>query len=138
MRTRSRPLSLWILLLALGQLSVRALIGGTALLVAPSGELVGLSVRPLDSTPVENFFLPGLVLVVLFGLTSSFVCYGLLTRRRWAWPGAIGVALALLVWVVVEVVVGFSRPTIYLNVGTAVGIVGVALYPAVRSDLRDS
>ena len=134
MRIRSRPVSLWLLLLLLGQLSVRALIGGTALLVAPSGKLVGLSTGPLDSTPVKDFFLPGLILFALFGLASSFVCYGLFTRRRWAWSGAIGVALALLVWVIVEVVVGFSRPTVYLNIGTAIAIVGAALHPAVRSD----
>ncbi|QKG94249.1 hypothetical protein EXE43_19895 [Halorubrum sp. SS5] len=64
---------------------------------------------------------------------SSIVCYGLYTRRRWARPGAIVVALALLVWVAV----GFSRPTVYLNVATAVGVLGVALSSAVRADLRN-
>ncbi|MDB2240309.1 hypothetical protein SAMN06266787_102300 [Halorubrum ezzemoulense] len=137
MSVRGRPISFWLLLLLLGQLSVRALAGGTALLVAPSGELVGLSTGPLDNAPIENFLLPGFALFLVFGLASSVVCYGLYTRRRWAWSGAIGVALALLVWVVVEVAVGFARPTRYLNVATAVGIAGVALSPAVRADRRD-
>ena len=137
MNVRGRPISFWLLLLLLGQLSVRALAGGTALLVAPSGELVGLPTGPLDNAPFENFLLPGFALFLVFGLVSAIVCYGLYTRRAWARPGAIGVALALLVWVVVEVVVGFSRPTLYLNVATAIGVAGTALSPAVRTDLRD-
>ncbi|OYR79432.1 hypothetical protein DJ84_17940 [Halorubrum ezzemoulense] len=137
MRLRGRRVSFWLLLLLLGQLTVRALVGGTALLIVPSGELVGLPAGPLDNAPIENFILPGLALFLLFGVVSSIVCYGLYTRRRWARPGAIGVALALLVWVAVEVAVGFSRPTVYLNVATAVGVLGVALSPTVRADLRD-
>jgi len=137
MNVRGRPISFWLLLLLLGQLSVRALAGGTALLVAPSGELVELPTGPLDNAPFENFLLPGFALFLVFGLVSSIVCYGLYTRRTWARPGAIGVALALLVWVIVEVVVGFSRPTLYLNVATAIGVAGTALSPAVRTDLRD-
>jgi len=95
MSVRGRPISFWLLLLLLGQLSVRALAGGTALLVSPSGELVGLPTGPLNNAPIENFLLPGLALFLVFGLGSSVVCYGLYTRRRWAWSGAIGVALAL-------------------------------------------
>jgi hypothetical protein len=45
--------------------------------------------------------------------------------------------VALLAWVVVEVALGFARPTVSLNVGTAVGIGGVALHPAARHDSRD-
>ena len=137
MSVRGRPVSFWLLLLLLGQLSVRALAGGTALLVSPSGELVGLPTGPLNNAPIENFLLPGLALFLVFGLGSSVVCYGLYTRRRWAWSGAIGVALALLVWVVIEVAVGFARPTLSLNVATAVSIAGAALSPAVRADTRD-
>ena len=138
MTVRSRPLSFWLLVLLLGQLSVRASLGGVALLVAPSGTLVGLPAGPLDNTPVGNFLVPGLVLLLLFGLLPSFVCYGLYTRRQWAWPAAITVALALLTWVIIEVAVGFSRSTIYLNLGTTIGIVAGALHPAVRRDQRDA
>ncbi|WP_206750408.1 hypothetical protein, partial [Halorubrum sp. SS7] len=65
--------------------------------MTPSGELVGPPTGPLDNAPIENFLLPGFVLRLVFGLVSSIVCYKLYTRRRWARPGAIGVALALLV-----------------------------------------
>lgn len=138
MLVRSRPLSIWVLILLLGQLSVRAFAGGGALLVAPSGTLVGLPTGPLRSTPFSDFFVPGLVLLLVFGVLPASVCYGLYAHRRWAWSGAITVALALLVWITVEVAVGFSRPTFYLNLGTAIAIGGVAAYPAVRRDLRST
>ncbi|MDY6818405.1 MAG: hypothetical protein SVG88_07065 [Halobacteriales archaeon] len=136
MSWRDRPRSFWLLILLVGQLAVRAFVGGTALVVVPSGRLIGLSTVPLDNTPFRTFFMPGLVLLLAFGVTPVVVCYGLYTNRWWAWPAVIIVALALLVWVIVEVAVGFARPTVFLNLGTAVGMLGVAMYPAVRHDLR--
>ncbi|WP_435186473.1 hypothetical protein [Halobellus sp. EA9] len=99
-----------------------------------SGKIVGLSSAPLDGTPFENFLVPGLILFVVFGLVPAVVCYGLYTRRRWGWTTSVGVAVAMLVWVFVEVVVGFDRPTIYLNLATAGAIVVIAVHPAVRHD----
>ncbi|MEF8915725.1 hypothetical protein [Natronomonas sp.] len=138
MQARGRPLSLWLLILLLGQLSVRAFVGGGALLVAPSSTLVGLPTEPLESTPFSDFFVPGLVLLPVFGLLPAGVCYGLYANRVWAWPAAVTVSVALLLWIIVEIAVGLSRPTIYLNLGTAIGIGGVAMYPAVRRDLRST
>jgi hypothetical protein len=138
MAVRDRPLSLWLLILLLGQLSGRAFVGGAALLLAPSGTIVGVSTDPLENTPVSDFFVPGLVLVLVFGMVPAGVCYGLVMNRWWAWPAAITVALTLLVWIIIEIAVGFSRPTIYLNLGTAIGICGVAMYPPVRRDLRST
>lgn len=138
MSIRGRSLSFWLLILLLGQLSVRAVVGGGALLVAPSGRLVGLPTGPLDSTPFSDFFLPGLVLFLAFGVAPATVCYGLYTGRRWAWPAAIAVALALLLWISIEVSVGFSRPTVYLNLGTAIGIGLIATYSTVRREFRST
>jgi hypothetical protein len=119
MKFRGRPARLWVLLVALGQLSVRASVGGAALLIAPSGELIGLSLVPLDGTLFRDFLVPGITLFVVFGLVPVVVCYAVYTRRQWGWFASVGVAVALVVWVIVEVTVGFDRPTIYLNLGTA-------------------
>lgn len=136
MRLRGRPLVTWILLAVLGQLSLRALVGGGALLVVPSGALVGLSTGLLEGTPFADFLVPGLVLLVCFGAVPVAVCYALYTRRRWGWPAAVGVAIALVGWLAVQGAIGYDRPTIYLNLGTAVAIVVLALHPAVRYDHR--
>jgi len=137
LRVRGRPAILWVLLAVLGQLAVRAAIGGVALLMAPSGEIVGLSSAPLDRTPFGDFLIPGVILLVVFGLTPAVVCYALYTRRRWGWTTSVALAVAMLVWVFVEVVVGFDRPTIFLNFVTAGAILVLAVHPAVRHDRPD-
>ncbi|MCU4718085.1 hypothetical protein [Halapricum hydrolyticum] len=138
MRVGGRPAILWVLLAVLGQLAVRAVIGGVALLMAPSGEIVGLSSVPLDRTPFGDFLVPGIILFVVFGLVPAVVCYALYTRRRWGWTSSVGVAVAMLIWVLVEVAAGFDRPTIYLNLATAGAIVVLAVHPAVRQDRSDA
>lgn len=138
MRVHGRPAILWVLLAALGQLSGRALFGGVALLMAPSGEIVRLSSAPFDGTPFENFLVPGLILFVVFGLVPAVVCYALYTRRRWGWTASVGVAVAMLVWVLVEVTIGFDRPTIYLNLVTGGAILVLAVHPSVRHDRPDT
>jgi len=102
------------------------------LLMAPSGGIVGLSTAPLDEAPFGDFLVPGVVLLGMFGLVPAVVCYTLYTRRRWGWLASVGVAVALLIWVLVEVAIGFDRPTIYLNLGTAGAILVLASRPSVR------
>lgn len=132
MRPHGRSLYRWTLLTVLGQLSIRAVVGGGALLVAPSGRIVGLSTVPLNATPFENFLVPGLVLVVLFGLVPAVACYAIYAGRWWGWLASLAVASTLLVWILVEVAVGFDRPTIYVNLGTT----GAILLLTSRSSIR--
>lgn len=127
-----RPTALWLLLVVLGQLSVRALVGGAALVLAPDGRLVGLSTSPLAGTPFGDFLVPGLVLFVGFGVVPAAACYGLSTRRPWGPLAAGGVAVALCGWLAVEWLVGFHRPTLAVNLGTAVAILVLASRPSVR------
>ena len=96
MMIRERPAVLWALLVTLGQLSARALIGGAALLLAPSGRLGGLSPVPLVGTVLADFFVPGLVLFVVFGLGSAVTSYGLYARRGWGWLAGVAIAGGLL------------------------------------------
>ena len=138
LRVRGRPAILWVLLAVLGQLAVRAAIGGVALLMAPSGEIVGFSSTPLDRTPFGDFLVPGIILFVVFGFVPAVVCYALYTRRWWGWITSVGVAVAMLVWLLVEVIVGFERPTIYLNLATAGVILVLAVHPAVRHGRLDA
>jgi len=132
MEGRDRPLSLWVLVAVLGQLSARAVVGGLALVLSPSGSLVGLSAAPLAATPFADFLVPGVALVVVFGAGTAGVCYGLAVTRAWGWWGAVGLGVALLVWVAVEVAVGFARPTVVLNAATALAVLALAISPGVR------
>lgn len=133
MRLRDRPLSHWALLAVLGQLAARALVGGTALVLDPSGGLVNASPAPLAATPVDDFLLPGVALVTAFGIGSIAAGYGLHTRSPWGRVAAAAVGVALAVWIGVEVALGFVRPTLALNLATAVAVVALAAPPLVRS-----
>lgn len=136
MHVRRASVLRWALLAVLGQLVVRALAGGAALLLAPSGALVGLSTDALHETPFVDFLVPGLVLALVLGVYPTLVWYAIYTRRRWGWIGAVSVALALSVWVAVEVAVGFDRPTNYLNLLTAAAILLLAAQPPIRHPSR--
>ncbi|WP_073308278.1 hypothetical protein [Halobaculum gomorrense] len=106
--------------------------------MAPSGETVGLSSAPFDGTPFENVLVPGFILFVVFGLVPAVVGYALYTRRRWGWTASVGVAAAMLVWVLVEETIGFDRPTLSLNLATAAAIAVLAVHPAVRHNMPDT
>lgn len=128
MRVRERPLTVWVLVLVLGQLAVRAALGGTALLLDPSGAVVGLDPRELDPLPFETFRVPGAVLAGVLGVYPAVVCYWIGAGRRRAWLAATSVGVALLCWLLVEAVVGFDRPTTVLNLATALTTLGLSVH----------
>ncbi|TKX56517.1 hypothetical protein EXE44_14740 [Halorubrum sp. SS7] len=136
MRLRGRHPETLALIAVLAQLSVRALVGGAALIAAPSGRIVGLSPAALGRTPFADYLVPGIVLFAVFGVGSGAVCYGLYAGRERAPAAAAAVGLALLGWLAVEALAGFDRPTLWLNLATAVAAVALATRPAVRGDDR--
>lgn len=103
-----RPLAVTGLLAGFLFLSVTALYGGIALVLAPDGSRID-AVMPVDlthlvGTPFADYTIPGAVLVVALGLGPLVAVYGVLTRRDWAWLAALLVGPVLLVWLAVEVV----------------------------------
>jgi len=135
---RKRSFPVLVLLVLLVSLGVRGVLGGGQFLLVPSGEIVGLSTRELAGTPFRDYLIPGLVLCSVLGVAPLVVAVGVYRGSRWAWFGSILVALALVVWVVVEgVVIGFGERLQYPNLLQAIGILVVAMLPSVRSELRD-
>lgn len=126
------------LLAVIGQLVVRALVVGAALVVAPSGELIGLSPEVLRGTPFADFLVPGVVLAGVLGVYLTLVWYSLYTKRTWGWVGAVSVAVVLAVWAIAEFGVGFDGPTTYLNLLTAMAILVLAMHPSVRRPDRQT
>jgi hypothetical protein len=96
-----RPFTLWLLLFFLLFLAFGGLYGGGAMLLDPSGRSLEMdAVLPL--LPVADYRLPGLFLLVVMGLGPIGLSYGLLTRRRWGWPGALALGVVLAVWLAVQ------------------------------------
>lgn len=133
-RLRSRPLTVWMLLVFLFSLGLRGVIGGGQFLLDPSGDIVGLSTAELERTPFENYLIPGLILSSVLGIAPLVVTIGVYRGRRWAWFGSIIVAIALVVWVIVEgIVIGFGKRLQYPNLLQAVAMLVVAGAPSVRA-----
>ena len=79
----ARPLAARLLSMCCIVLGAGGLYGGVAFLIDPSGGLIQMSVTALNGLPIHDFTLPGLWLVIIFGLTPLFLAYALLARPDW-------------------------------------------------------
>lgn len=78
--------------------------GGLALVAAPDGALLGLSTAGLSALPVDDFVVPGVLLLLLVGVGSLVAATA--TFRGWPRSGELAIAggLILLAWVCGQVV----------------------------------
>lgn len=137
-----------ILIFLLAFLGLGAIGGGGALLISPSGKLLGgLPLSILERSPFTDFFVPGIILFVVLGLIPCLLVYALIKRPEckfagyfnffkdmyWAWSYSIYVAFALIIWIQVETIyvqgVGWLQ-TFYMLY--SITLVFVALLPKVR------
>lgn len=136
-----RPRGVHVLVGLLVFLAVNAIFGGGALLLDPSGGLLGMPVSLLEGSPFGTYLLPGAVLLVLFGLLPLVVVFGLRRRPAWAylstrgtngfWLAALGIGAALVVWILVQMtILRFFLQPILLLLGLV--IVALGLLPSVR------
>lgn len=130
---RGRPPSTWLLIGLLGLLAVRGLLGGGQFVVAPSGDLVGVSTSVLAPLPVRDFLLPGLFLFVGLGLLPLIVARALYRDRAWGRVGAILVGVVLAGWAIGEgLLLGWGARLQYVSLLQAVAILILAVVPLVR------
>jgi hypothetical protein len=142
-----RPHALWPLLAMMGILSIGGFIGGISFVADPTGDGIGARLSWLDQTPVSDFLLPGLFLLVVYGLVPLLLMCGLVWRfspgflRRvngrigyqWSWAGTIAVGSVLMSWIVYEFTVLPERMVlqpILLAVGAL--MVAIPLLPSMR------
>ncbi len=135
-------------LILLSFLGLSAIGGGGALIISPSGKLLGgLPLSILQNSPFTNFLIPGIILFVVLGLFPTFLIFALLKKiaspfaehfnffkdMYWAWSYSIYVAFALIIWIQVETIyvqgVG-GLQTFYMLY--AIPLIFVALLPQVR------
>ena len=130
-------------------LGLSAIGGGAALIISPSGRLLGgLPLSILERSPFNNFLIPGIILFLVLGLFPSMIVYFLLKKTEykwaeyfnifkdmyWAWSFSIYVAFALIIWIQVETIyvqgVGWLQ-TFYMLF--SIPLILVALLPQVRN-----
>ena len=138
-----------ILLILLSFLGLSAIGGGGALIISPSGALLGgLPLSILAKSPFNNFLVPGIILFVVLGVIPCLLVFALIKKPEnryaeylnffkdmyWAWSFSIYVAFALIIWIQVETIyiqgVGWLQ-TFYLLF--AIPLIFTALLPQVRN-----
>ncbi len=130
-------------------LGLSAIGGGGALIISPSGKLLGgLPLSILQNSPFTNFLIPGIILFVVLGVLPSLLIFALLKKSaspfaehfnffkdmHWAWSFSVYVAFALIIWIQVETIfvqgVGWLQSFYMLY---AIPMIFVALLPSVRN-----
>lgn len=115
-------------------LAVSAFYGGGYLIADPTGATIGLSMDWLAGSPFPDYLVPGLVLVVGFGLGSLAVILGLLVGHRWTPYAAPGLGFGLLTWIVVQIwVVGTVTVLHIVYGGLGLLLVGLSIRCTDRS-----
>jgi hypothetical protein len=111
-----RPLALYGLIALLALLGVAAVYGGGALVADPTGAGLQLPLSYLDGSPFRDYSIPGIILLLVLGITPLVAAVALWLRPRWAaaaglehllhqhwaWMLAVAVGLALVVWIAVQ------------------------------------
>jgi len=101
---------------------------GILFLVDPSGELVGTPLSLLDKLPIDTFFLPGLYLLIVYGVGSAVIAYGLRLQLFWAPVAALLLGLLVIGWIIGQIIL-WGAPAmlqyIYFTVGVAIFILSL-------------
>jgi hypothetical protein len=135
-------------------LGVSSIGGGGALIISPSGKLLGgLPLSILDNSPFHNFLIPGIILFIILGLFPAMLVFALVRKpispfaeqfnffkdMHWAWSYSVYTAFALIIWIQVETIyvqgVGWLQ-TFYMFF--AIPLIFVALLPQVRTFYKKS
>ena len=136
-----------ILIFLLAFLGLGALGGGGVFILSPSGEMMGMPLKMIQSSPFSNFLIPGIILFVVLGLMPILLIYALIqkpkwrfpeyfnvfTDMHWAWTYTIYSAFALIIWIQTEMMflkaVHWSHS---LYMGIALVILFVTMLPQIR------
>ncbi|CAM4205539.1 hypothetical protein [Paenibacillus typhae] len=113
---KKRPGAVIVLYVLQAFLGIGAIGGGLMLLVDPSGEMMGMPVSVLERSPFDSFMIPGLLLLIIFGILPLAVLYGLVKKPDWrryaglgpfkvlhpAWTFSLYIGFGQIIWIMVQ------------------------------------
>jgi hypothetical protein len=142
------PRDRWTLVALIGLVAFWGFAGGWSFITDPSGAGLQAKVSWLERTPVDDFLLPGLFLLGVYGVGGTILIAGLIGRgspeplRRldgrigfhWSWAGSIAYGVVLVLWIAYELLVMPER--IWIQPALMVVGVLIAAIPLVPSMRR--
>jgi hypothetical protein len=110
-------------------LGLGALFGGSALVLAPDGHLLGMPTSLLGGSPFTSYLVPGIILFTVIGLGPLLAAALTVRRQAFAPIAAVAVGLILVGWIFIEMVVlaglGSLVWALYLVLGVCIAAIGV-------------
>jgi hypothetical protein len=128
-----KPLMITAIMVALILLGLGGIGGGITLLVDPSGGLMGLPVDLLENLFIDDYFLPGIFLILAMGFLPYLVCFTVWRRYQWAWLAVLGQGLLLICWISFQFVL-WSDPILlqFIYLAWGISLVIIALLPRTK------
>ncbi|MFP2994427.1 hypothetical protein ABN763_00885 [Spongiivirga sp. MCCC 1A20706] len=140
-----------LLIALLAFLGLGAVYGGSLLIISPSGKLLGMPIYLLESTPFNNFLIPGIFLFVINGIAPLLLIIAFIKKpdstlaerlnifsdMHWSWSFIIYQAIVLILWIQIQLnlIQGISVVhTFYIVL--AIIILLIALQPSIKKEYR--
>ncbi len=131
----TRPFSMYVLIVLMLFQGLSGIAGGIGLIGDPTGESIQIPIEWLEDSPFNNYTIPGWILLMVLGIFPVLVFVLLLRKIQWAWHASLFIGIALMIWIIVEVlIIGYQpNPPLQLIYGlVGVLIVIFALLPSVK------
>ncbi|WP_266362206.1 hypothetical protein [Tellurirhabdus rosea] len=150
-RHAARPFAIYLLAVYLILLAVGGFMGAYHFLTDPTGASIGFSQSFAKMLPVPNFILPGIFLLLAFGILPLVIAWIVLldpiwarmkplearTHEHWAWSAAMALSLLLVGWMAFQLLLtGFYAPIQAVTSIWGLAMVGILLLPSVRRYFR--
>ena len=111
-----RPFESYMLMVLLMVLSVNAIYGGGAMILAPDGSMLGMDPEWLTGSPFGNYLLPGILLILFLGVFPLVTLAGLVRKgpgrffrpvnlypgMHWGWTFSIYTGIVTLTWIIIQ------------------------------------
>jgi hypothetical protein len=103
-----------------------AIAGGIGLVRDPIDN-IGMPLSVLEGSPFKDYFIPGLILLVVVGLFALLVLAGLLRRWKPAWWLSLASGGGLVVWIITEVALLGYLPGSGIGMQIVMAILGLGI-----------
>lgn len=120
-----KPKLVIVLIISVFFQALSGLGGGAFLIADPTGETLNLPLSFLKNSPFSDYLIPGIILFTVLGVYPLIVSAGLWKRKYWGWFGSLLLGVALLIWIIVEIIIIGYQPNPPLQL--IYGILGVLI-----------
>jgi len=129
-------------------LSIGAFFGGVFFVLYPDGSYFGIPLNLLENSPFNNYFIPGLILLLVFGILPMLNAFALIKKPNitffqrlnllydyhFSWTFSVYIGIALIIWINVQTLI-FNGVDLLHTIYSSLGIViiCIALLPMTRN-----